>query len=239
MPGIIGSYDFTTEIDANSAQYDVKFYGVIYNLREFEAEFGRLPVERLLAEGIAKHGVNFAQKLRGSFAFSLFDGKKLRIFRDHMGTKPLFYARRGNKVAFASEISALFEGGIKPQVNLDSFREIFAIGPARTSGHGVFVGVHEVPPACCISFSMGASNQLFEQPCRYWQLKAGEHTDNYADTVEQVRALLIDAIHEQITETSYLCSLLSGGIDSSIITAVAARKLGGLSTFSFVFAGND
>lgn len=161
------------------------------------------------------------------------------LYRDRVGVKPLFYTLKDNTLVFGSEIKALFcFPDIIPIVDVNSFREIFGLGPARTSGDGVFKGVNEVKPGHYIVFSKEGVNKA----C-YWELQSREHTDNYEQTVEKASFLVRDAITRQMVADVPVCSFLSGGIDSSIVTAVASNFLGKndlkLNTFSFDFKGND
>ena len=182
-----------------------------------------------------------AQKLNGIFAFAIWDGNREALFlcRDRLGVKPLFYAVKGDTLVFGSEPKALFaHPQIRPEADLDSFREIFGVGPARTPGCGVFRGLREVKPGCVLEYSR---ERVKESP--YWVLEAKPHTDSYAQTVETVSWLLRDAVKRQLVSDVPVCSFLSGGIDSSVVTAIASRQLGQegvtLNTFSFDFAHND
>ena len=97
-----------------------------------------------------------AQKLNGIFAFAIWDGNREALFlcRDRLGVKPLFYAVKGDALVFGSEPKALFaHPQIRPEADLDSFREIFGVGPARTPGCGVFRGLREVKPGCVLEYS--------------------------------------------------------------------------------------
>ena len=94
------------------------------------------------------------------------------------------------------------------------------MSPARTEGNGVFKGVKEVLPGHFMRISNG---NITEKP--YWELKSCEHTDSYDETIEKVRYLLCDAIKRQLVSDVPLATFLSGGLDSSFITAVAAREM--------------
>lgn len=191
--------------------------------------------------GYIEYGMEVAKKLNGIFAFAIWDGKRDTLFlcRDRLGVKPLFYAVKEDTFVFGSEPKALFaHPQIQPQADLDSFREIFGLGPARTSGCGVFHGLREVKPGCILEYSR---ERWKEYP--YWSLEAKPHTDSYSQTVETVSWLLQDAVKRQLVSDVPVCSFLSGGIDSSVVTAIASRQLGAdgitLNTFSFDFTHND
>lgn len=140
---------------------------------------------------------------------------------------------------FASEPKALFcHPDTQPHMNIDGLREVLGVGPARTAGNGIFEHVYEVLPGHYMCYDKnGFSDHA------YWDLFACEHTDNYDTTVEKVSWLVRDAVEKQMVSDGPVCTFLSGGIDSSIVTAIAARHLQKrgetLDTFSFDFKENE
>lgn len=233
---------------AKGAEYAIVYNGEIYNADELKAGLERAgfsfktncDTEVILCAYMA-YGADFVTKLNGIFAFAVWDGahEELLLYRDRLGVKPLFFAQRESALVFGSEIKALFRHpAVRPEIDVDSFREIFGIGPARTPGCGVFRGVSEIKPG---HFAVFSRDGFREAP--YWSLTADIHPDSYAETVAKVSFLVRDAITRQMVSDVPVCALLSGGIDSSIVTAVASnylRERGAyLGTFSFDFAGND
>jgi asparagine synthase (glutamine-hydrolysing) len=232
----------------DGAEYAIVYNGEIYNAEELKGElqargwtFETTCDTEVILCGYMEYGMEVAKKLNGIFAFAIWDGRQETLFlcRDRLGVKPLFYAPRGTELVFGSEPKALFaHPDIRPQADLDSFREIFGLGPARTPGCGVFRGVREVKPGHILAYSQAG---MEEYP--YWTLEAKPHTDSYAQTVETVSWLLRDAVKRQLVSDVPVCSFLSGGIDSSVVTAIACRQLEAqghsLNTFSFDFAHND
>ena len=187
------------------------------------------------------YGADFITRLNGIFAFAIWDARKemLLLYRDHAGIKPHFYTIQNHTLIFGSEPKALFcHPEVTPKINLDGLREILAVGPARTSGNGIFKDVYEVLPGHYLTF---ARNGIRDH--KYWDLTSKEHTDSYADTVEHVSYLVRDSIRRQMVSDVPVCTFLSGGIDSSIVTAVAADYMDArsetLNTFSFDFTEND
>lgn len=228
--------------------FGIVYNGEIYNAEELKADLLRrgcrfettCDTEVILC-GYMEYGMEVAKKLNGIFAFTVWDESRSSLFlcRDRMGVKPLFYAAKGDTLVFGSEPKALFaHPQIQPKADLDSFREIFGLGPARTPGCGVFCGLREVKPGCILEFSR---ERVQEAP--YWTLEAKPHTDSYEETVEKVSWLLRDAVKRQLVSDVPVCSFLSGGVDSSVVTAIAARELAKqgvtLNTFSFDFTHND
>lgn len=232
----------------DGAEVAIVYNGEIYNTEELRRDLiGRGYLFRTRSDtevilcGYMEYGAGIARLLNGIFAFVIWDGAMdtLLLCRDRMGVKPLFYAVEGNTLVFGSEPKALFSHPqIRPRADLDSFREIFGLGPARTPGCGVFCGLREVRPAQILTWSRAGL-----QESSYWTLEAKPHTDSYAETVEKVSWLLRDAVKRQMVSDVPVCSFLSGGIDSSVVTALASRYLGEqggtLNTFSFDFAHND
>ena len=232
----------------NGAEYVIVYNGEIYNTEEIEPAlrkkgyvFETTGDTEVLLYAYMEYGLSCAERLNGIFSFAIWDGRERRLVlgRDRLGVKPLFYTLRDGLLVFGSEIKALFRHPqIEPRADGDSYREIFAIGPARTPGSGVFQGIRELRPGYLALFSENG----FAEHC-YWTLEAAPHTDSYGETVEHVSFLVRDAIRRQMVSDVPVCSFLSGGLDSSVITAVASAYLeengGRLNTFSFDFRGNQ
>ncbi|MBN8192494.1 asparagine synthase (glutamine-hydrolyzing) [Bacillus sp. NTK074B] len=180
--------------------------------------------------------------LNGIFAFAVWDSEKEHVFigRDRMGVKPLFYFEKDEGILFGSEIKALLaHPDVLPQVDLQGLAEVLGLGPSRTPGNGVFKGVKELRPAHAMIFSKAGLNIW-----RYWNVKSEKHTDSFIETVSKVRFLLTDAIERQLVSDVPLCTFLSGGLDSSAITAVASNSYkkegkGKLHTYSIDYEEND
>ena len=187
-------------------------------------------------------GAAAVEKLEGIFAFAFWDGRSrtLLLARDRVGVKPLFYAFQGTTLVFGSEPKALFAyPGLTPKADTESWQEVLALSPARTPGHGVFAGVRELRGGHLLLMD---ENGTLER-C-WWTLESRVHTENYEDTVAHLRTLLEGAIRRQLVSDVPLATLLSGGLDSSVITAVAARAYESagdppLETYSFDYTDNE
>jgi len=229
-------------------EYAIVYNGEIYNTDELIADlkqagytFATTSDTEVILYAFIHYGVKFVSRLNGIFAFAIWDDtrKQLYLYRDRVGVKPFFYYLKGHQLVFASEPKALFcYPEVQPHLNEDGLREILGIGPARTSGNGIFEHVYEVLPGHYMCYDKnGFSDHT------YWDLFACEHADSYDATVEKVSWLVRDAVTRQMVSDVPVCTFLSGGIDSSIVTVLAARYMKEhgetLNTFSFDFKGND
>ena len=203
----------------------------------FDGELYNTDSRSLLA-GLMEEGERFLEKCNGVFAFAYWDGRTLLLARDRLGVKPLYYALEDGRLYFASTLKTLFTLGVQPKIDQNSLREIFALGPAHTPGSGVFSGVKEVLPAQCLRFDGDGLHAS-----TYWRLRSLPHTDGHDETVGKVAELVRDSVECQTNADAPVCALLSGGLDSSLVSAISAKKLAAqgkqLTTFSFDFAGND
>lgn len=160
--------------------------------------------------------------INGIFAFAVWDEEEEKLFlaRDRLGVKPLFYKQDGARLLFGSEQKAILtHPNVKAEVTYEGLAEVFGLGPSRSPGHGVFAGLHELRPAHACTFSKDGLRIW-----RYWNVKSEVHKDSLEETVEKVHFLLKDAITRQLVSDVPLCTFLSGGVDSSAITAFAARE---------------
>lgn len=234
--------------EQNGSRYVIIYNGEIYNADELKNDlteagcvFETTTDTEVILFAYMRYGIDFVSRLNGIYAFAIWDEaeERLLLYRDRFGIKPLFYALRNETLVFGSEPKALFcHPYIVPAVNTDSFREIFGVGPARTAGNGVFKNVFEIKPGNYAVFDRRGFSEI-----RYWELQSREHTDSYEETVEKVSFLVRDAITRQMVSDVPVCSFLSGGLDSSIVTSVASKFMSDngsvLNTFSFDFRQND
>ena len=229
--------------------YVITYNGQIYNTKELretleESGFtfeGHCDTEVLL-KAFIYYGYNVVNHLNGIFAFAIWNEGKKELFlaRDNFGVKPLFYSVKDNQLIFASEIKALFEyPSIYPKIDNEGISELFGIGPAHTPGVGVFKGIEELKPAHFLVFNRSGMRIM-----EYWKLKSRMHTDDFETTCSTVKELLTDAIERQLVSDVPLCTFLSGGLDSSIITLYSANycrkhNLPMINTYSVDYVDND
>lgn len=189
--------------------------------------------------GYLSLGNDFFRQLNGVFAFAIYDRDLdlLLLCRDRIGAKPLFYQQYGSTFVFGSEPKALFAYGISPELDNESFGEIFGVGPARTLGKAVFKNMKEVLPGHFLTIKGSHVEDHL-----YWQLQGKEHNDSYEETIEKVSGLVYDSIRRQTTAGTPISCFLSGGLDSSLVSAICAKELAKsgqqLDTYSFDFRGN-
>lgn len=186
--------------------------------------------------GYLQWGADVARRLTGSYGLVVWDARQeeLILVRDRIGNKPLFYYPTRDGVIFGSERKAILRHPlVEPVVDLDGLREILSY--AGTPGHGVFQGMHNVRPGHLVRVSRQGTKEQ-----RYWALEPGEHTDDLDTTVRTIRELIDAAVAAQVPVDAPFAMMLSGGLDSSGITALAARTLrergaGPLRTFTVAF----
>jgi asparagine synthase (glutamine-hydrolysing) len=233
-------------VDRDGAEAAVVTYsGEIYNFRELRDElrglghgFRTASDTEVLLRAYLQWGESFVDRINGMFAFGLWDPREraLLLVRDRMGIKPLYYHPTPDGVVFASEPKGLLaHPSVTAVVDDDGLRELLAV--VKTPGHGIYRGVHEVRPGEIIRIDVSGLHAR-----RYWRLEAREHADDQQATIRTVRELLDDIVARQLIADVPLCSLLSGGLDSSAITALAARALraegaGPVRSFAVDFVG--
>ena len=228
--------------------YTMVYNGELYNTDTIRNELERMghfffthSDTEVVLHAYAQWGQLCLQRFNGIYAFGIWEEKRQRLFlaRDRMGVKPLFYKLHEGGLLFASEIKTILAyPTVKAELDGEGVAEVMLLGPGRTPGSGVFRGIRELEPGCCGYFADG---RLDVQ--RYWKLTDREHRDSFEETVEQVRFLVTDAIKRQMVSDVPIGTFLSGGLDSSLISAVCASELERrgqqLHTFSLDFAEND
>ena len=226
----------------------IVFNGEIYNmpalrkgLEQAGAELQTTCDTEVILLGYLYYGIDYVKELNGIFAFCIWDETlgKLFLCRDRLGVKPLFYTIKENTLIFSSELKGILSfPGIEPVVDREGFCEILGLGPAKTYGKGVFKGINEILPGHFLEFQNG----IFHTHV-YWQLESKPHEDSWAQTVEKTRYLVEDAIKLQMLSDVPICTFLSGGVDSSLVTSVCSSQLKKqgkqLDTYSFDFKDND
>lgn len=228
-------------------RYTIVYNGEIYNTKELKRDLSRkgfsflttCDTEVVLYAYIA-YGDQCAEKLSGIFAFVVADEEKNTLFiaRDRFGIKPFFYAMAEGSFLFASEIKGLLaHPAVSSKVDLSGLWQLLFLSPCTIPGSGIFRDIDELKPGYCGTFDRTG---LHLHP--YWTLQARPFTHTRDEAVAYTRDLMCDAICRQLESDVPLCTFLSGGLDSSIISSVAARALAErgqvLSTYSFEYEDN-
>ncbi|GAA4230792.1 asparagine synthase (glutamine-hydrolyzing) [Streptosporangium album] len=222
------------------------YSGEVYNFGELRSElaarghrFRTRSDTEVVVRAYLEWGEDFATRLNGMFAFAIWDVRReeLLLVRDRMGIKPLYYQPTPAGVLFGSEPKAILANPLAqpPVVDADGLRELLSF--VKTPEHGIYRGMYEVRPGQFVRVSREGLTRR-----RYWRLESHEHADDLDTTVRTVRGLLDDIVERQLISDVPLCSLLSGGLDSSAVTALAAKALeehgaGKIRSFAVDFAG--
>jgi asparagine synthase (glutamine-hydrolysing) len=241
-----GAQPMTKKIGDNT--YTIIYNGELYNtedvrkiLKDNGFNFSSYSDTEVLLVAYIFWGEECVKHINGIYAFGVWSEKEQKLFlaRDPLGVKPLFYTIKDNSLIFGSEIKTLLAHPmVEPILDKQGLTELFGFGPARPLGTGIFKNIKELPPAFCLSYSKEGIKTK-----EYWTLSAKSHDENLSTTSEHLRSLLIDSIERQLVADVPVCTFLSGGLDSSIISAVAAtyykrNNLNTLNTYSIDYVDN-
>ncbi|HZF89894.1 asparagine synthase (glutamine-hydrolyzing) [Streptomyces sp.] len=233
-------------VDTPAGEVAMVYSGEAYNFQELRDQlksrghaFRTDSDTEVVLRSYLEWGEAVVDHLDGMYAFAVWDEREQRLLlvRDRMGIKPLFYYPTPDGVLFGSEPKAILANPlVRKVVDTEGLRELFA--QTKTPGWALYKGMHEMLPGTLISVDRGGLRQR-----TYWRLRAIEHTDSREDTVARVREMLTGIVDRQLISDVPQCVLLSGGLDSSAITGLAAERLAlrgeQVRTFSVDFAGQE
>jgi asparagine synthase (glutamine-hydrolysing) len=219
------------------------YSGEAYNFTELRAELAGLGHRfetdsdtEVVLHGYLQWGEAVADHLNGMYAFAIWDARdeKLVMIRDRMGIKPFYYYPTRDGVLFGSEPKAILANPLaRKAVDADGLRELFTF--TKAPGWSLWRDMAEVLPGTIVRVDAEGVHTR-----TYWKLSAQAHTDSTEDTVAKVRELLTDIVDRQLVADVPRCVLLSGGLDSSAITGLAAASLDEqVRTFSVDFFGQE
>jgi len=224
----------------------VTFNGEIYNYRALTKDliqrghrFQTQSDTEVLVHAYEEYGLDFVARLHGMFAFALHDAVRNRtvLARDHFGIKPLFYATADGGLFFGSEVKAVLAGlNRAPVMDPAALREYLTFRYVAWS-RTFFKGIHRLPPG---HLAVWEGGRLSLQ--RYWSVTEGMASQPVAaaEAVDALEALLDTAVQSQLMSDVPLGTFCSGGVDSGLVTAYAARHTTGpLHTFSIGFDDPD
>lgn len=228
--------------------YIVCYDGEVYNKDEVRDElvnkgeyFNTDDEEEIVLKGYLAWKDDCFSRLEGVFSIVIYnaDSRKLLLVRDPIGAKSLFYSVIYDGVVFSNNVRYILKSKlIEPEITYEGITELMTIGPSRRQNSAIFRNVSQLE---------GGSFLEYEYPnmkiCKYEEFEAYEFKDSFEDTVENVREMVVDSILKQYPKDLRLCTLLSGGLDSSIVTTVVADAVkqdgGKLQTFSVDYDGNE
>ena len=212
--------------------------GEIYNYVELAAELVKDGITlasdsdvEVIPHLYRRHGLDFVHQLRGMFAIALWDAleQRLVLVRDRVGKKPLVFTQDGESVIFASEARAILAAGWRGDANLGALDHLLAFGYVPVDSTA-WVGLHSLPPGHLAIWHEGNVRLR-----RYWSWQPS-HPLPRVGLIERVEAALEEAVRVRLVSERPLGAFLSGGIDSTIVTALMARHHSGpLRTFSIGF----
>ena len=229
----------------DGAGLKLTYNGELYNYRQLRDElcgkghtFSTQTDSEVILRSYREWGTDCVDRFDGMFALAIFDRKKQSIFlaRDRAGEKPLFYWHKGRQLLFASEIKALLASReIDPVCDLHAFVHYLTYGYAPGDGC-LLSGVSKLPPGHALSFKIDTGE--LSRWC-YWQLPAHRSSEVQAprDLIDELQELLLESVKTRLVADVPVGVLLSGGLDSSLITSAASAACPGqIKTFTVSFA---
>ena len=235
-------------VDFGVERFTIVYNGELYNAKELRHELEKLghcfltnSDTEVVLRGYIQWKETVLNRLNGIFSFGIWEqtAKQLFLARDRIGVKPLFYSLGFYGICFASEIKTLLaHPNIPSQIDRESVYQILLLGPGRVPGSGVFRNIHEIKPGWYGTYSGGKFKLV-----QYWKLTDRIHRESLEETTEHIRYLVTDAIKRQMVSDVPIGTFLSGGLDSSLISAICAEKLKEenriLDTFSVGYMDHD
>ncbi len=254
--GILGATELVKSGDPNKqiplsvmyegVEYTICFDGLIYNSSEIKNELKKKRFDcenaddaELALLAYLRWGAGCLSRMNGIFAFAVWNPtlRELFLARDRFGIKPLYYTSKNGCLIFASEIKGILaHTDTEAILGKDGICEVLGLGPAQTQGCGIFRDIKEILPAHFAVYNKNGFNQH-----RYWCLESKSFDASFDECVEETKKLCSDAINSQLEQKNRsIAFFLSGGLDSSIITALGAQRFGdGIDTFSLEYNGNE
>lgn len=225
--------------------YTIVYNGEIYNTEEIRNKlkdkynFETTSDTEVLLKGYIEYKEKILDMIEGIFAFAIYHDGDIFLARDRVGVKPLFYTKIDDEFLFASEIKALLKNElVKPIINIRSLQELLSLSPSRVPGSGVFKNIYELKAG---HYMIYKDNNILIH--RYWNVSNYKNKDTFSEAIVKVRELLTDSIKRQMVSDVDVACLLSGGLDSSIISAICSnvyRECGKtLDTYSIDYEDNE
>lgn len=220
----------------NNKTYIICFYGELYNSKSLIDELilagytlkNHSDIEVVLLSFI-EWKEECLHKLNGVFSFVIDDGHKLFLARDPLGVKPLFYFEDRHVLVVSNQIKSILAYQNEAVVDKEGIKELLGLGPSMTPGKTIYKNIYSLRPAHYMYYSEHMDMT------RYCFLKDQIHEDTFKDTVNTIKSLVEESTVSMLDED--ICLMLSGGLDSTILTAIASSKNKNIDTFSVSYSG--
>jgi asparagine synthase (glutamine-hydrolysing) len=208
----------------------ISYNGEVYNFAEIRDElialghrFNTRSDTEVVLRAYQQWGIDSASHLNGIYAYAIWDERAqlLILVRDRLAVKPLYYYPYADGVLFSSEPKGILANPIfKARIDESGIIELLALASAPTPGHGIYRDMHQVKGGYVVTIS---KNGIEEH--RYWKLEPQHDVLDYKNTIHEIRELLEDIVSRQLVADVNIGTLLSGGLDSSVISALAAKHM--------------
>ena len=228
----------------NNTKYTIVYNGELYNtnvLRNILISRGYEFQTESDTEVLLLLYVEFKEKMlkfiNGIFAFAIYDSSNNSLFlaKDRLGIKPLFYSIFEDKFIFSSEIKGILASKyIKPVVTKENLIELLSLGPAHSPGKTYFKDIYELKAGHYALYKDGSLDII-----KYWDLMEKKMIDSDDEIIDNVKYLVTDSTKRQLVSDVGVASMLSGGLDSSIVTKIATDNIYNLHTYSINYENND
>ena len=221
--------------------YRIIFNGEIYNMNELKKHlidlgfhFSSQSDSEVLLVCFIAYREKCLNMLDGIFSFVIYYDDQIFACRDHLGVKPLYYYLKENDLIIASEIKAILMYLGKCVVDKTGIKELLGLGPSLSPGKTLYKDISSLRPAHYLFYD--GNDCIID---RYWCLQKKPHLKSYEETVQDVRYLVNQSIQRQLLSDVPISCMLSGGLDSSIITALSSQYVNNISTYSIDYLDQE
>jgi len=226
-----------------SNRYSILFEGRLYNKKQIKKELLKLghviltdTDAEIILLSYLEYGNNFINKLDGIFSLAIYDftNECLFIARDKLGIKPLYYAESDDFV-FSTKIKGILNHpNMTARLGKDELCEIFGLGPAHSPGKTFFKGIYEIMPG---HYGIYTNHEF--KTYKYWDLETTVIQDSVEESINKTYELVTSSLEKELVSDKPVACMLSGGLDSSVLSMLASKEIENLTTFSIDFEGNE
>ncbi len=224
-------------------RYSVLFEGRLYNREEIKEELLELghvfltnTDSEIILFSYLEYGYNFITKLDGVFSLAIYNfaNESLFIARDRLGIKPLYYAESDDFVFSTKIKGVLNHPNMVAKLGKDELCEIFGLGPAHSPGKTFFKGIYEIMPG---HYGIYTNHEF--KTYKYWDLETTIIQDSIEQSIDKARELVTLSLKKELVSDKPVACMLSGGLDSSVLSMLASKENESITTFSIDFEGNE